>query len=360
MTQLSDAPESGLAWSLPAKGETVIPVRRPVDVPNAGEALIKVEAVGLCGSDRFLRSGGFGDDVFPIIPGHEAAGTVIAVGQGDDEHQWLGQRVAVYYIDPDTDFAARSGKENLGPGVRRMGVDVDGALSQFITRPLHSLVHGQGLPAIELAVLSDAVATPYHALRLAEVTSGQVVAVIGTGGIGSNAVQLATLRGARVIAVGRSREKLEVARSLGAEKIIASVEGADAIRAAAGGHIDVVIQCVGSGEMDELAIEIAGIGSTVVLVGASATPFSTTSMSLIQKELRVLGSRGFTRQDIADVIAMRIEHGLRLEHLLTDVRPFADAAGAFETIGDNGRLRTIIEPWVGYGSIQPRESGEAT
>jgi len=333
-------------------------VRIPVRPPGAGEALIKVEACGLCGSDRFLQSGGFGDDRFPVIPGHEAAGTVVAVGGGDEYDLGLvGNRVALYYIEPDEHFAASSGKENLGEGVRRMGVDVDGALSQYVTRPIRSLVIGHGLPAIELAVLSDAVATPYHALRLADVKADQLVAVIGTGGVGSNAVQLAAVRGARTIAIGRSAAKLEVARSLGAEITMASADGAAAIRAAAGGNIDVVIQCVGSPAMDELAIEIAGIGATVVFVGASTTPFSTTSMALIQRELRLLGSRGFTRHDIADVIALRVAGTISLDHLLTDVRPFDDAANAFETVGAGERLRAIIEPWNGYDEVEALVNG---
>jgi threonine dehydrogenase-like Zn-dependent dehydrogenase len=240
-----------------------------------------------------------------------------------------------------------------------MGVDFDGALSQYVTRPVWSLVPGRGLPAIELAVLSDAVATPLHALRLADVAPGQTVAVIGTGGIGSNAVQLAALRGARTIAIGRSEAKLAVARDLGAHTAIASAAGADAIRAAAGGHIDVVIQCVGSPEMDQLAVDIAGIGATVVFVGASGAAFPITSMSLIQRELRLLGSRGFTRQDIEDAIALRIDGTLRVEHLLTDVRPFDAAGDAFESIGADGRLRTIIEPWVGYDAIESELNGEA-
>ncbi len=282
---------------------------------------------------------------------------MVAVG-GDDDRGLIGERVALYYIDPDTEFASRSGRENLGHGVRRMGVDFDGALSQYVTRPVWSLVAGCGLPATELAVLSDAVATPFHALQLAGVTSDLVVAVIGTGGIGSNAVQLAALRGAHTIAVGRSEEKLAVARSLGAAAVIASSEGAAAIRAAAGGHIDVVVQCVGSPDMDRLAVEIAGVGGTIVAVGASSSPFSLTSMELIQRELRVLGSRGFTRQDIADVIAMRVDGALSLDHLLTDVRPFDEAGDAFETVGADGRLRTIIEPWTGFESLEALVNGE--
>ncbi|MBX9717532.1 MAG: zinc-binding dehydrogenase [Microbacteriaceae bacterium] len=353
------APESGLAWRLGAQGASLSPVRIPVRTPKPGEALIAVEACGLCGSDRFLRSGGFGEDLFPVIPGHEAAGTVVAVGAGDEyDLRLVGERVALYYIDPDEAFAARSGRENLGPAVRRMGVDFDGALSQYVTRPTRSLVMGRGLPAVELAVLSDAVATPHHALTLAGVTSGQTVAVIGTGGIGSNAVQLSALRGANTIAVGRSEEKLAVAHALGASTVMASDAGADAIRQAAGGHIDVVVQCVGSPELDMLAVEIAGNGSTVVFVGASGSPFALTSMSLIQRELRLLGSRGFTRRDIAEVIAMRVAGTLTLDHLLTDVRPFSEAGEAFETVGAAGRLRTIIEPWTGYESLEATMNGE--
>lgn len=357
MSAHSDQPIDGLAWRLAERGAPLTPVRVPVRPPRPGEALIRVEACGLCGSDRFLRSGGFGDDRLPRVPGHEAAGTVVAVGS-DDDHDLVGQRFALYYIDPDPEFAARSGKENLGAGVRRMGVDFDGALSQYVTRPVASLVPGHGLPATELAVLSDAVATPFHALRLAGVTSGQVVAVIGTGGIGSNAVQLAALLGARTIAIGRSEEKLSVARELGAETVVTSLIGADAIRSAAGGQLDVVIQCVGSPELDQLALDIAGIGAIVVFVGASTVPFAPTSMSLIQRELRLMGSRGFTRDDIAEVIALRVSGQLRLDHLLTDVRPFDQAGEAFEKIGADGRLRTIIEPWVGYDATESATNGE--
>lgn len=319
----------------------------PVRAPGPGEALVKVEACGLCGSDRLLQSGGFGEDKLPVVPGHEAAGTVVAVG-GDAvaDRELIGQRVALYYIKRDEVFFARSGKENLGPNLSRMGVDVDGALSQYVTRPTDSLVPGRGLSAPELAVLSDAVATPYHALELADPQAGHTVAVIGTGGIGSNAVQLAALRGATTIAIGRSAAKLSMSTALGAAKTITSDQGADEIVSLAGGHIDCVIQCVGSSEMDRLALEIAGIGGSVVFVGASNETFSATSLGFIQRELTVIGSRGFTRQDIADVIELRVNQKITLEHLLTDIRSFSEAGDAFEHIGSEGVFRTIIEPWT--------------
>ena len=339
-------PLTGRAWRLPGRSERLVLEDLPVRPPKPGEALVKVEACGLCGSDRLLQSGGFGLDKYPVVPGHEAAGTVLAVGGNDaSARRLVGKRVALYYIDPDREFLARSGKENIGHNLARMGVDVDGALSQFVTRPIDSLVDGRGLSAPELAVLSDAVATPYHALQLSDPQPGQVVAVIGAGGIGSNAVQLSYLRGARVIAIGRSETKLSVASALGAAATIRSDRGPDEIRALAGGQIDVVLQCVGSPEMDQLAMEIAGLGSKVVLVGASTGTFSTASFDIIQRELTVMGSRGFTRKDIADVIELRVKNHITLEHLLTDIRNFDEAGEAFETIGSGGALRTIIEPW---------------
>lgn len=351
MTPSVQLPLTGRAWRLPGQGERLVLEELPVRPPRAGEALVKVEACGLCGSDKFLQSGGFGADKFPVVPGHEAAGTVVAVGGGVvSAHALVGQRVALHYIEPDSEFFARSGKENLGHNLTRMGVDVDGALSQFVTRPIETLVDGRGLSAQELAVLSDAVATPYHALQLSDPKPGQVVAVIGAGGIGSNAVQLSCLRGARVIAIGRSETKLAVASALGAAATIRSDRGPEEIRALAGGQIDVVLQCVGSPEMDQLAVEIAGLGSTVVLVGASTGTLRAASLDIIQRELTVMGSRGFTRKDIADVIELRVKNRITLEHLLTDIRNFDEAGEAFETIGSGGALRTIIEPWSFGGS----------
>ncbi len=347
MTQQVALPSSGLAWRLPGKGMRLVLEEVPVRLPGPGEALVKIEACGLCGSDRLLQAGGFGEDKLPVVPGHEAAGTVVAVGGNDSANQGLiGQRVALYYIDRDEEFFAWSGRENLGPNLTRMGVDVDGALSQYVTRPADSLVPGRGLSAPELAVLSDAVATPFHALELANPQAGHTVAVIGTGGVGSNAVQLAALRGSRTIAIGRSASKLSVAAALGATKTITSDKGAEEIVSHAGGHIDCVIQCVGSSELDRLALEIAGIGGSVVFVGASNDRFSATSLEFIQRELKVMGSRGFTRQDIADVISLRVDRKITLDHLLSDVRSFREAGDAFEHIGSNGVLRTIIEPWA--------------
>src|SRR5581483_7394016 len=280
---------------------------RPVPEPGPGQALVRVEACGVCGSDLFLQKGGFGTGIrMPVVPGHEAAGVVAAVGPGVTEVE-PGDQVAIWYIDAPVDSVyARRGRPNIGPGVVRMGVDVDGAFAEFVLRPVSTLVP---VPApvdpAALAVLTDAVGTPYHALvKIARLRAGETLAVLGVGGLGSNAVQLGKHLGARVIAVSRSEEKLELARRLGADEVVPAGEDtvARAREACGGDGPDVVIQCVGSPEVDEQAIELATFGGRVVFVGSSPDPFRARAVEICWKELTLLGSRGFTAEDIAAVV----------------------------------------------------------
>ena len=196
---------------LPGVGEPLRIAERPVPEPGPGEALVRVQACGVCGSDIFLQKGGFGPKIrMPVVPGHEAAGVVAAVGP-DVAEVAPGDQVAVYYIDAPADsIYAHRGRPNIGPGVVRMGVDVDGAFAEYVLRPVSTLIK---VPApvdpATLAVLTDAVATPYHALaKIARLQPGETLAVLGIGGLGSNAVQLGKHLGARVVAITRSEEKL--------------------------------------------------------------------------------------------------------------------------------------------------------
>ncbi|MGH2949113.1 MAG: alcohol dehydrogenase catalytic domain-containing protein, partial [Solirubrobacteraceae bacterium] len=211
------------ALLLPAVGRPLEPVERPVPAPGRGEVRVRVQACGVCGSDLFLQEGGFGADRLPRVPGHEAAGVVDEVGP--DAGGWrAGDQVALYYIDSDPDGTwARAGRENLDPGLTRMGVDVDGAFAEYVVRPAHTLVRpAAAVDPAALAVLTDAVATPYHALvRIARLQAGETLLVLGIGGIGSNAVQIGRHLGARVVAASRGAAKLALAERLGADAVVA-------------------------------------------------------------------------------------------------------------------------------------------
>ena len=124
---VTSSPESGRYYVLPAVGAPLRREDRAVPAPGPGEALVRIDACGVCGSDAFLQKGGFGADKLPVVPGHEAAGHVVSVGD-DADADWVGRQVAIYYISGPADSRwARAGAENIGPDIRRMGVDLDGA-----------------------------------------------------------------------------------------------------------------------------------------------------------------------------------------------------------------------------------------
>ena len=342
---MTSLPTTGAAIVMPADGGPLRLVQRPVDTPAAGEALVRIEACGVCGSDAFLQDGGFGPDSLPRVPGHEAAGVVIAVGDARDE-EWIGRQVALYYIEGPADSSwAKVGHENIGPGIRRMGVDVDGAFAQYLVRSIATLIPVEPpMDPASVAVATDALATPYHALTaIAGLSSGETLAVIGLGGIGSNAVQIGKHLGATVVAVGRGEAKLTQASELGAAITVRSSEGPDAIIAAAGGQIDVVLQCVGENTaMDRLAIDIAGYRARVVFVAVSQENFPVRATELIWRELSLMGSRGFTRNDISDVLALVASGDLTTDHLTRNRRPLAQAAEAIADLRAGAVLRTVL------------------
>ncbi len=343
-------PDTMRVVELPGVGEPLRVAERPVPEPGPGEALVRVQACGVCGSDIFLQKGGFGPRIhMPVVPGHEAAGVVAAVGP-DVVEVAPGDQVAVYYIDAPADsIYARRGRPNIGPGVVRMGVDVDGAFAEYVLRPVSTLIK---VPAPvdppTLAVLTDAVATPYHALaKIARLQPGETLAVLGIGGLGSNAVQLGKHLGARVVAITRNEEKLALAGRLGADELV-QAGGDDTVeraRAACGGDgPDVVIQCAGSAAVDEQAIALATFGGRVVFVGSTPEQFRARAVELCWKELTLLGSRGFTAGDIAEVVDLYLDGKLETGHLTVGTRPLEEANEALEDLREGNVLRSVLVP----------------
>src|SRR5215210_7172414 len=148
------------AVELPAHGAPLRLVQRLVPEPGPGEVRVRVQACGVCGSDVFLQNGGFASSPLPIVPGHEAAGVVDALGDGVDDVP-VGTVVALYYLStPPGDPWAAAGFPNRSPAVVRMGVDVDGAFAEYVLRPADALIRAPAPidPGV-LAVLTDAVAT---------------------------------------------------------------------------------------------------------------------------------------------------------------------------------------------------------
>lgn len=329
----------------------------PDPAPGPGQVAVDIRACGVCGSDLFLQKGGFGSEL-PVVPGHEAAGVVSAVGPGVDSVK-AGTPAALYYIDHCGECRlCRAGRVNMCLGVRRMGVEFDGGFAEKAVLPARCVipVREDDDPAA-VAVLTDAVATPYHALvRIARVRAGETVAVFGVGGTGSNAVQLAAYLGCRVIAVSRSDANLELAARLGADAVVRGGGGAAAgIAEAAGpGGPDAIIQTVGSSDVYRQAFEAAGIGCRIAAVGAALDPFPVAPMGLIWREASLAGSRGFTPRDIREVLDLHRKGAITTEHLLQSARPLEQVNEALDDLREGAVTRSVITFGDGW---QPTEQG---
>jgi 2-desacetyl-2-hydroxyethyl bacteriochlorophyllide A dehydrogenase len=336
------------AMELPGVGAPLRLVNRPDPEPGPGQARVRVQACGVCGSDLLVQKGAFGPEYLPLIPGHEAAGVVDAVGEAVDE-SFIGKQVAIWYVDAPADSPyTRRGRPNIAPEGRRMGMHVDGAMAEYVVRPVETLITPPApVDPKALAVLTDAAATPYHAyVRIAHLEKEDTVVVLGIGGVGSNAVQLANYFGARVVAASRSEEKLELARSLGAEEVIrADDDLVDRVKAACPPFgPDVVIQCAPSGELDQQAVAMAAPGGRVVFVGTSSQVVHINALDMVFRELSLLGTRGFTADDIRAVINLYVEGKILVDHLTGHTRPLEEANEALRDRLEGRGLRTVLLP----------------
>lgn len=270
----------------------------PRPVPESGEVLVRVKACGVCGSDVHMRHGRVPVRKSPIILGHEIAGVVADVGTGGSP--WKEGDAVIVRAGGSCGTCAfcQSGRDNLCSRQRVLGMDEDGGFAEHVKAPAASLVPlPEGVPFETAAILSDAVATPYHALvARGALRPGESVAVFGCGGLGIHAVQLARLFGASVvIAVDVRQGPLERARSLGAEHLVnaAEEEPDRAIRRLTGDGVDLAVECVGRATTVAQAAKSLRPGGRVVVVGMGDEPLTLAPPALFSwREHAVVGSFG--------------------------------------------------------------------
>ncbi|MGY1726082.1 alcohol dehydrogenase catalytic domain-containing protein [Geodermatophilus sp. SYSU D01062] len=326
----------------------------PVPRPAPDEVLVRVAATGLCGSDVHVAVEGITPTAFhPITLGHEIAGTVAAAGKavtGWDE----GRRVAVFPVLFDgTCASCLAGHSEICVGRRIVGIHADGGLAEFVAVPATNLAAvPDGVPLEQAAICTDAVMTPFHALtEVARVAPGESVAVIGVGGLGLHAVQIARLAGASpVIAVDTRRTQLERARRGGADVVVdARTEPVvDAVLAATGGAgVDVAAEFVGAQATIGQAVECLRIGGRAVVAGLGADPITVLPPTVfVRRQLQLLGSYGGTLATLQRVLQLLATGRLDLGGSITHTFALADADAALralhERTGDPQRV--VVTP----------------
>lgn len=321
--------------------------RRPRPTPGPGEALIRVRAAGLCHTDLHLATGKAIAPPLPIVLGHEIAGEVAEVGPGVTARP--GDRVLAYYYDGcgSCDWCA-GGMDNLCPApAAKWGFDTDGGLAEYFLTSARCLVPiADTVPYAEAAVLGCSGTTALHVLRsIAEVKAGEAVAVIGAGGVGLAAVQVAVAHGATVVAIDPHEPSRAQAMRYGAGVVVdPSSDPVEAVLAATGGRgCEVVVDTVGNEYTPGQAVRMGRARARVVLVGYTDRPAAVDLVDVIVRETVLRGSVGATLRDAHEVMAMaaagRIRGRVEAEYPLSGVREALDRLATGSVVG-----RLVIVP----------------
>ena len=310
--------------------------------PGAGEIVVDVHRAGICHTDAHYR-GGAGKTTLPVTLGHEVAGVVSAVGAGVTDVR-EGQRVALHYLVScgTCPRCIRHG-EQFCPTGEMLGKERDGGYAQRIVVPaLNAIPVPDEVSSDVAAIMMCSTATAYHALRLGGMQRGDSVAVLGFGGLGVSAVQLARALGAsEVYAVDVVPEKLELAAKFGATPLDARETPVHkAILGATDGRgVDIAI--VAHGGLRSLS---PGGRLMVVAINLRTLQFDPFA-DLLVRERRIIGCSDHTRAELVELMELARSGAIDLSGAITRTVPFeADAVnGVLDDLDrGSGHLRTVI------------------
>jgi 6-hydroxycyclohex-1-ene-1-carbonyl-CoA dehydrogenase len=322
----------------------------PTPAPGPGEVLVKVAACGVCHTDLHYIEHGVPTFMSPpLILGHETSGTVAALGDEVSELK-VGQRVLVpAVVTCGKCRLCRAGKENICESMIMFGNHVHGAYAEYVVAPAKDIfVLPEAIPLEEGAVIADAISTPYHAVvNRGRVRAGDVVVIFGCGGVGINAVQVATACGAHVIAVDVAEQKLEWAKQFGAYATVNAAgddKVAKAIRKLTGGGADVVFEAIGKPETIQSAFDCVRPGGRLVVIGYTDLPVELSAAKIMFREMEVVGSLGCRLVDYPRIMQLCSEGKLKVRPLVTHRFPLAEIEQAFQVMKDGKSLRSIVIP----------------
>src|ERR1700675_4583730 len=221
-TKLAAAPMK--VAQIPSPGADFQIVEREIPKPGVGQVRIKVQACGVCHSDVLTKEGGLPGIQYPRVPGHEVAGVVDKLGPGVSSWK-VGQRIGVGWHGghDGTCLQCRRGDFGNCQNMKISGISYDGGYQQYMVAPESALTAmPEGLSDVEAAPLLCAGITTYNALRHSGALPGDLVAVLGVGGLGHLGIQFANKFGYKVVAVGRGSDSAALAKKLGASVYIDS------------------------------------------------------------------------------------------------------------------------------------------
>jgi 6-hydroxycyclohex-1-ene-1-carbonyl-CoA dehydrogenase len=319
---------------------------------ETGQVLIDITACGVCHTDL-----GYSDHGVPtvkkppLILGHEISGKIREVSSDVFSFKHGDHVLIPAVLSCGECFACRTGRENICSNQVMLGNHVDGGFAQQIKIPAKDVFHlPKEIPLEEGCIISDAVSTPYHAVKnRGQVKAGDWTVVIGCGGIGLNLVQNIKVAGGLVIAVDIMDEKLDIAKQLGACETINSKEldgrgVVGAIRKLTGGGADIAFEAIGHPETMKQAYNSLRTGGRLVAVGYSPKRWDGFDIGRVMfREMEIVGSLGCRPVDYPRIIDLVKNGFLVVEPLVTNRFSLDEINEAFDVMRRGEGVRTIIQ-----------------
>ena len=324
-----------------AKGAFEI-VERDIPEPQAGWVRVKVDACGICHSDSVVKEGLFPGIQYPRVPGHEVIGVVDAVGSGVG--QWrTGQRVGIGWHGRNCGYCDNCRRGEFFAcqiALLTTGISFDGGYADYMVAPAIALASvPDDLGAVDGAPLMCAGVTTFNALRNSGARPGDVVAVLGIGGLGHLGVQFAAKMGFKTIAIARGKDKEPLARKLGAIHYIDSQAKNPAAELNKLGGAKVVIATVTNAEAMTAVLGGLAPNGVLMVIGA-AGPLSVDPILLISGQRSLKGWYSGTSIDSQDTLQFSALAGVES---MNEIFPLERAAEAYERMmSGKARFRVVL------------------
>ncbi len=320
-----------------------------VPEPGPGEVRIKIQAAGMCHTELHFASGLLNLGVAPLTMGHEISGVIESVGDNVNKAR-IGERVLVYYYAGcGTCEWCRKGEENLCSHLRHeYGFFNDGGYAEYIVVPARNAVTlPEDISTEEAAPIGCGVTTAIHALNLANIKPNDTIVVYGVGAVAFGLIQIGKLRGANVVGISRTPEKLELASELGADHTINANEvesTANVIREITNGRgADVVFELVAVKETIEQSKQMLTKRGRLVFVGYSEDQFNIHPIELVINEVSVMGSVGNTLEELQEAVRLVAQNKVRT--IVAQVLPLDRWAEGLEALQQgNVKGRVVLKP----------------
>lgn len=324
-----------------AKGPLEL-VEREIPEPSSGNVRIKIQACGICHSDSFTKEGTFPGIQYPRVPGHEIAGEIDAVGTG--VNGWKrGQRVGVGWFGGNCGHCAscRRGDLITCQYLQIPGISYDGGYAEYMIAPATALaLIPEELSSVEAGPLLCAGITTFNALRNSGVRPGDVVAILGIGGLGHLGVQFASKMGCHTVAIARGKDKESLSKKLGAQHYIDSSSQDVAAALSKLGGAKVILATATDSKAISSVIGGLSISGKLIIVGVSQEPLEIPSVELILKRLSISGWPSGTSIDSQDTMSFCALSGVRS---MNQIFPLDKAAEAYDLMmSGKARFRVVL------------------